>query len=228
MRRLYETAHKAVCIIIHVHATPTLPFENNKYVFFKSCDLRALLHKSLDFWYYCYLCFTNRSTESTGLCSAGSQNVCALWWCLMQGAGTAALLFMGKTRHLWLLQNRWFQGAAEEAVTKGWEQWVEGLEWRWTILFMIKGPKQCQSCGKWISVCLTPDLSWNLVPHKRLLGSCAPKIGVLSNLSPGSDGVCWIPWCLCVAWKESGDRCGPTQPCWANLASPNKLKFPDE
>lgn len=141
LRRLYETAHKAVCIIIHIHATLTLPCENNKYVFFKSNYLRVLLHKSLDFWeYYCCLCFTNRKTANTGLCSAGSQNVCSLWWCLIQGrvllspAGTSALLFMGKTRHLWLLQNRWFQGAAEEAVTKGWEQCMEGLEWRWNHL----------------------------------------------------------------------------------------------
>lgn len=46
-------------------------------------------------------------------------------------------------------------------------------------------------------------------PQASSPGSCAPKIGVLSSLSPGSDGIFWIPWCLCVAWKESGDRCGP-------------------
>lgn len=46
-------------------------------------------------------------------------------------------------------------------------------------------------------------------PQASSLGNCAPKIGVLSSLSPGSDGICWIPCCLFVAWKESGDRYGP-------------------
>lgn len=46
-------------------------------------------------------------------------------------------------------------------------------------------------------------------PQASSLGSYAPKTGVLSSLSPGSDGICWILWCLCVAWKQSGDRCGP-------------------
>lgn len=66
-----------------------------------------------------------------------------------------------------LLRRQWLR-----AGNSGWKD-LNGDE---TILFMIKGPKQWQSCGKWISVYLTPDLNWNLVPHKHpLLGTVHPK-----------------------------------------------------
>lgn len=172
------------CLYNHAHATLILPCENNKYVFFKSYDLTALLHKSVDFWeYYCYLCFPIRKTESTGLCSAGSQSVCALgWWGLIQGRVCSALL--GR-----LHCSSWGkQGTSDFSRTDGFRgllrrQWLRAGNSGWkdlngdeTILFMIKGPKQCQSCGKWISVYLTPDLSWDLVPHKHLLlGAVHPK-----------------------------------------------------
>lgn len=73
------------------------------------------------------------------------------------------------------------QGTSDFSRTDGFRgllrrQWLRAGNSAWrdlngdeTILFMIKGPKQCQSCGKWISVYFTPDLSRDLVPHKHLL-----------------------------------------------------------
>lgn len=49
---------------------------------------------------------------------------------LLSPAGAAVFLCVEKTRHIWLLENSWFKGAAEKEVTKDWEQEVEGLEWR--------------------------------------------------------------------------------------------------
>lgn len=75
------------CLYNHpAHATLTLPCENNKYAFFKPCDLRAVLHKSLRFWeYYCYLCFTNRRAEALGCV----QLVPGMAVPLIQGRGAA-------------------------------------------------------------------------------------------------------------------------------------------
>lgn len=98
-------------------------------------------------------------------------------------------------------------------------RWLRTGNSRWkdlnggeTILFMIKGTKQCQSCGKWIRVYLTPDLS--ITPKASSLGGFyipnQTEALSLSSLLPGSDGICWISWFfLYVAWNEIGGRHGP-------------------
>lgn len=99
-------------------------------------------------------------------------------------------------------------------------QWVRTGNSRWkdlnggeTISLMIKGAKQRQSCGKWIRVYLTPGLS--ITPKVSSLGSfyVPNQTGALSSLPPGYDSICWIGWCLYVAWKEFAGRHGPKLNC---------------
>lgn len=73
--------------------------------------------------------------KALGLAQMGLASVCLPCSCwiggieLLSPAGAAASLCVEKTRHLCLLENRWFKGAAEKGMTKDWEQAVEGLEW---------------------------------------------------------------------------------------------------
>lgn len=95
--------------------------------------------------------------------------------CLIQGsvllspARTAALLSTEKTRHLWLWRTDGLRGLLRRQWLRtgnsGWKD-LNGCE---TISFMIQEPEQCQSYGKWIGVCLPPDL--RVTPKASSCGS---------------------------------------------------------
>lgn len=207
-RRMYKTAHKAVCKIIHVCATLILPCENNK----SECvclNPKISEHCYTNLW-ICgsitvNLCFTNRKNWKHWAAFRWLHKCLCLVLVVWSKAACCSALLGQLHCSSWRKQGTsdfWRTDGLRGLLRR---QWLRTGNSRWkdlnkgeTILFMIMGAKQCQSCGKWIRVYLTPDLS--IASKASSFGSfyVPNQTGALGSLSPGSSGICWIRWCLYV------------------------------